>query len=220
MSVEKAKIYLSKHPLYQTWCGIRQRCNNPKCKRFSRYGGRGIKVCERWDLFENFLDDMGPRPEGFTIERVNNDGNYEPSNCCWASRKDQNKNTSACIPVEAFGSKFKTINDASREHGLHRSTVKHRISRGLTPEEALTFKSHQRKTKTERYKDGFQAGVESCEAKFRELAEKLATKEAVQRTIGGTHADEAYGLMIARREIESLLTPCPQSRHDAGEGTQ
>jgi hypothetical protein len=79
-------------PEYQTWISMSARCRNPKLKSFANYGGRGIKICERWHFFENFLADMGPRPNGFTIERIDNDGNYEPTNCKWAPKVDQNKN--------------------------------------------------------------------------------------------------------------------------------
>lgn len=73
---------------------MKARCTNPKGKDWNRYGGRGIRVCDRWlNSFENFLADMGRRPgPGYSIERKENDGNYEPGNCCWATAKDQAKN--------------------------------------------------------------------------------------------------------------------------------
>jgi hypothetical protein len=68
---------------YKSWQAMHQRCTNPKDPSFKWYGGRGIKVCERWSLFENFLEDMGPRPPGTVLDRINPDGNYELSNCQW-----------------------------------------------------------------------------------------------------------------------------------------
>lgn len=91
----RLKHGLKGHRLYATWKTMRQRCKNPNSKKYPRYGGRGITVCERWDNFENFLEDMGPTwKEGLTIDRRDNDGNYEPGNCRWLTNIEQVNNTS------------------------------------------------------------------------------------------------------------------------------
>jgi len=79
-----------KSPTYISWCNMKQRCQNPHNIKYKYYGARGIKVCKRWQLFENFLADMGLRPRGNTLDRFpNNHGNYEPGNCRWATTEQQ-----------------------------------------------------------------------------------------------------------------------------------
>lgn len=81
---------------YTTWAGMKQRCQSPNDNNYPYYGGRGIRVCERWQTFENFLADMGERPPGMSIDRINPNGDYEPGNCQWANGTRQSRNRSMC----------------------------------------------------------------------------------------------------------------------------
>lgn len=90
---ESSTLRKSNMPTYISWCAMKNRCRNKKQKDYKSYGGRGIKVCDRWlNSFENFLNDMGSRPNGKTLDRIDSNGNYEPSNCRWATNEEQYAN--------------------------------------------------------------------------------------------------------------------------------
>ena len=120
-------------PTYFSWGGMIKRCTKPWCDSYPNYGGRGIKVCDRWLSFENFLADMGEKPEGLTLERVDNDGDYTPENCVWATRKAQQANRRGAIKVD--GVPLKVV---CEERGLKYGTVVARIRRyGWTIDRAV-----------------------------------------------------------------------------------
>jgi hypothetical protein len=115
---------------------MRRRCLKETHTDYARYGGRGIKVCDRWSKFENFLADMGEPPPGMTIERVNNDGNYEPANCKWATRAEQGANRSTVRRVVIDGIEM-SLRAACGHLGLKPETIYMRLHRGASVEEAL-----------------------------------------------------------------------------------
>jgi hypothetical protein len=90
-------------PTYQSWMAMRQRCRSPNHKYYANYGGRGIQICDRWDTYALFLEDMGERPDGTSLDRLDSDGHYEPSNCRWATRTQQNRHTTQNRVIEFQG---------------------------------------------------------------------------------------------------------------------
>lgn len=123
---------------YNTWTGMKSRCTDKSSTSYANYGGRGIVVCERWEnSFENFLADMGPRPSAsHSIERIDNDGNYEPSNCRWATILEQNANTRHCKNVTFIGETH-NLAEWARRFGFNQQTLQQRFSKGWTPLLAL-----------------------------------------------------------------------------------
>lgn len=129
----------SNTPEYYSWMCARMRCENPNDKRYARYGGRGIEMCERWRRsFSNFLADMGPKPSPqHTLNRKDNDGNYEPSNCCWATEIEQHSNRADNRLISHNGVKL-TIAEWARQTGIKDSAIRYRLGSGWSVEQALT----------------------------------------------------------------------------------
>lgn len=117
---------LTKSDEYQSWRGMRERCLNSKNSHYSKYGGRGIKFCERWGKFENFYADMGKRPVGYSLERKNNNADYSPENCCWASPAEQSRNTSRSVMITWKG-QTKCLKDWAAEIGITHLALKFRL---------------------------------------------------------------------------------------------
>jgi hypothetical protein len=118
-----------------------QRCTNPRTQHFDRYGGRGISVCARWrSSFVSFLADVGARlTKEHTLERKNNDGNYEPGNVIWATRLEQQRNTRWSKHVELGGVRI-PIGECARRFGVCRDTITNRLRAGFSPEQAVGLK--------------------------------------------------------------------------------
>lgn len=113
---------------YRVWWDMKQRCTNPNNSRFYKYGGRGISVCERWSRFENFYADMGPRPSPkHSIDRIDNDGNYEPGNCHWATRSEQQHNKGEYRSDHKLprGPAHWTHHNKKRARSVARKNIKH-----------------------------------------------------------------------------------------------
>jgi ribosomal protein S16 len=123
-----------------------KRCNNEKHEQYPNYGGRGIRVCDRWRTFENFYADMGDAPDGHTIDRVNNNGDYEPSNCRWSTQKTQirNKRNTAFIEYEG---KQVPLAQVCETLGLPLKRTRNRIYAGWSVSDAL---QHKRRSKWHR----------------------------------------------------------------------
>lgn len=121
---------------YYSWKTMIQRTTNPNAHKYERYGGRGITLCERWRKFDNFLVDMGERPEGLELDRIDGNGNYEPGNCRWADRATQNRNKATNVFLEYQG-KRQCLKDWATELGMYRSTIHHRYYKGLPVEVIL-----------------------------------------------------------------------------------
>ena len=129
----------TKHPLYQTWRSMKCRCSSPSNSDYKHYGAKGISVCDEWNnSFYDFVKDMGDRPDGYTLDRIDPLGNYEKSNCRWASSKKQADNKANTIMIPYAGV-VRTLTEWSRLFDMHRQTIYDRIFRlNWSVEDALT----------------------------------------------------------------------------------
>lgn len=163
-SGSKALCKRERSPTYRSWEALKYRCLQPRCKRYADYGGRGIKVCERWLTFKNFLADMGEKPtRKHSIDRIDNDGNYScghcddclindwPANCRWATDKEQGNN-SRQVKWLTLDGKTLTLTQWSEKLNIGISTLSLRLKYGWSVERALTtrpedYKSYKGKGK-------------------------------------------------------------------------
>ena len=147
LAVERTKIRNSKHgatrgyratPTYRAWSGMITRCTDKNVRSWPLYGGRGISVCDRWRRsFEAFRSDMGEKPEGMSIDRIDSNGHYEPGNCRWATSLEQGRNTSRNIFVTICG-KYMCLTEACDVYGIKRYIVQNfRRRKNMFPTEAL-----------------------------------------------------------------------------------
>lgn len=133
---------------YNTWLDMKKRCIRKWHHDYKWYGGRGIKVCDRWlNDFSAFLADMGEKPAGLTLDRINNDGNYEPGNCRWATRAEQAANKrrgggmGPGVKVIEFAGEAMSVGDWDKKLGLKQGGIWHRLNNGWPLERALTTPS-------------------------------------------------------------------------------
>jgi hypothetical protein len=135
---------MSGHPAYQSWVEMRTRCHNSSRDSYQDYGGRGIRVCDRWrDSFESFWADMGSTYEpGLTIDRIDVNKGYEPGNCQWATRKQQNRNTRRNMMIQ-FRGETRCLGEWCELLDLPYHSIYTRLSRGWPVERALTEPIHR-----------------------------------------------------------------------------
>lgn len=128
---------LSRTRLYKTWTSMHQRCTNTKNKYFYNYGGRGIKVDQSWDEFQNFVNDMGYPQDGQTLDRIDNDKGYSKDNCKWSDRFEQMRNTRRTVKLE-YNGVTKCLKDWAAEVGIGATVLKYRVNKGWSAERIFT----------------------------------------------------------------------------------
>jgi hypothetical protein len=144
ISEAKMRHGATRTPAWVAWVGMRTRCNNPNLPSYQWWGGRGIRVCERWSSFENFLADMGQPPAPrMSLDRIDNDGDYEPGNCRWADHRTQAHNRRDNRVLETPRGPMLMI-DAAKAYGLGVSTLSWRLRHGWDVLDALTTPKYGR----------------------------------------------------------------------------
>lgn len=146
------------HPLYQTWLGMKARCTNKNFRQYPDYGGRGIKVCDEWlNNFNQFITDMGEKPDGYSLDRINNNGDYTPQNCKWSSKKEQQRNQRRTHKIIIEGVQYIAC-EIAEKYNFKSETIVKRAKTAKTFEELIDKK---RKV----YKEGLALGGKASGAK-------------------------------------------------------
>lgn len=129
LTSERSKTHgMTETRAYRIWQAMRNRCRNSNVPNYAIYGGRGIKVCERWNSFENFISDMGEPPDDYSIDRINNDGNYTPENCRWASRAEQARNKSTNRHITLNG-ETRLLIEWAESLGMDQASLRERLDK-------------------------------------------------------------------------------------------
>lgn len=141
----KTKINKSETPEYTSWESMKQRCNNSNNKHYKNYGGRGITVCKEWDTFDQFLLDMGYRPDKkYSLDRIDVNKNYCKENCKWSDRYTQDRNRRSSVYLEYKGKKY-ILQDLANLVNLNQQTIQGRLKKGMSVEEAVNKQYKYRK---------------------------------------------------------------------------
>ncbi len=178
-------------PEYTAWTNMRHRCTSPNWPRFAAYGGRGIRVCERWSSYAAFLADMGRRPSPkHSLDRIDNNGNYEPGNCRWATRSQQARNMRSNHFVVIDGESA-TLMEWAERSGLDVGCIKGRLKRGLSGLSLLDPASHIRQGEAVR------------SSKLTLAIVRLIRAMAAQ---GRRHADMAKEFGVAQPTISDVVS--------------
>jgi len=150
--------FKNQHPLYQVWQGMKARCLNPNNPHYANYGKRGIKICDQWiNNFNQFVKDMGERPAGNSIDRINNNGDYTPQNCKWSTKKEQQRNRRVTKHINIEGVSY-LICEIAEKYGFKYDTIENRAKT------AKTFNELVDKTRKV-YKEGLALGGKASGAK-------------------------------------------------------
>lgn len=157
------------YPEYVVWASMRKRCNQHKAKGYKFYGGRGIKVCKRWDYFHNFYKDMGPRPDpSWTLDRKDSDGDYCPENCRWATRHEQTRNMSRNVYLTYKGKRY-IATDLAPLVGYSYATILEFAKQGLTGDEIAERKKNPPPPKPRKLAEKFRMELGSTRLRIKRL---------------------------------------------------
>lgn len=176
---------------YRIWKAMRTRCNNPNVKSSKYYSEKGIRICERWNSFENFYEDMGPCPEGYSIDRIDGNKGYCPENCRWADSFTQSRNRESFNEVYTYKGETKVLKEWAEVFGIKYTTLYMRIHRsGLSFEEAIKEdpfkKTYTYKGETHKLKEWCDIlGLEYAYVSNRILKHKWSFSDAVEIPKGG-----------------------------------
>ena len=139
LSQRQTKHGMSLTPIYKTWMSMKERCQKEYAPNYANYGGRGIKVCERWETFENFYQDMGEPIKGMSLDRIDNDGDYSPQNCKWSTAKEQTNNRRNNHPI-SFNGATHNLKEWATILGISHTQLSYRIA-NWSVEKAFTTPS-------------------------------------------------------------------------------